>query len=115
MRKLSKEALERIAYTFGRDVPGLTQELQAKLKTVVVDEDEAEETAPRRAGVAVDVGELPDFDPADEAEIANERIVAITAGARPVARIRNNQVTTEFLGPDNESWAAAILTATACS
>jgi S1-C subfamily serine protease len=41
-------------------------------------------------------------------EIAPERIIAITAGARPVARIRDNQATIEFLGPDSESWAKVI-------
>ncbi len=101
MQKLTPEALERIAYTFGETVPGLTQEIRSKLES-----REAEEAfEPLRIPVGART------EPADEEDVANERIIAITAGARPVARVRNNQVTTEFLGPDNESWAAAITAA----
>src|SRR5262245_20788620 len=112
MRKLANHALERIAYTFGGDLPNLTQELQSKLKKVVVQDetDELSDEAPVREAerAMVALAEVPEFDPSEEGEIVNERIIAISAGARPVARIRNNQVTTEFLGPDSESWAQAI-------
>ena len=52
----------------------------------------------------------------DEAVTAYERRVAETIvrpSARPVLVIRNNRVTTEFLGPDSETWAARITSARA--
>ena len=76
-----------------------------------------EELAPRRAGgratptgtEADDVSMAPPtFDP----EVTEyERRVAETIvrpSARPVLAIRGNRVTTEFLGPDSETWAARI-------
>src|SRR5262245_2569192 len=106
MKKLTPEALERIAYKFGQDVPGLHQELQSKLTKMAA--SETDEAAVRLSRVPIELAEDRDLEVPVVEEVVNERIVAVSAGARPVARVRNNQVTTEFLGPDNESWAAAI-------
>jgi V8-like Glu-specific endopeptidase len=81
---------------------------------------EAEDTArPRRAAVravpaeagAVEEGVAPRPRTVDDEVTAYERRVAETIvrpSARPVLVIRDNKVTTEFLGPDSETWAARI-------
>ena len=109
MKKLSPDAMERIASTYGREVPGLREELQSRLRKVVV--PEATEALSQAMVAEAATADLPEYDPAEDGDVATERIVAVSAGARPVARIRHNQVTTEFLGPDSESWAAAITAA----
>jgi len=106
MKKPTSEALQRIAETYGTDVPGLYDELRNKLDEIAASGTDVATLRVPGAPIAVD--EVPEFEEIGDDDIATERIVAITAGARPVARIRNNAVTTEFLGPDNESWAKAI-------
>jgi V8-like Glu-specific endopeptidase len=81
---------------------------------------EAEDTArPRRAaaravpaeGGAVEEGVPSQPSTIDDEVTAYERRVAETIvrpSARPVLVIRDNKVTTEFLGPDSEIWAARI-------
>jgi S1-C subfamily serine protease len=77
-----------------------------------------EDARPRRAGpraapTATEAVEAvaPQPSPVDTEVTAYERRVAETIvrpSARPVLAIRNNRVTTEFLGPDSETWAARI-------
>lgn len=81
---------------------------------------EAEDTAhPRRAAVravrpeagAIEEGVASRPRTVDDEVTAYERRVAETIvrpSARPVLAIRDNKVTTEFLGPDSEIWAARI-------
>ena len=110
MKTFTTDALARIAREFGSGVPGLADELESRLLPAGGFDAEA----PHRVLETVVNGRVGGLDLDDEDEddeSSDERIVALNAGARPVARIRNNQVTTEFLGPDSESWAAAILAA----
>ena len=106
---MGRKQLEDMVGRFGADVPGLAEELKRRASALV----------PEKAA-AVDLGYL---DPigipfglarsveVDESEVVPERIVAAFIGARPVARVRDNQVTTEFLGPAAPQWAPAILLA----
>jgi V8-like Glu-specific endopeptidase len=73
------------------------------------------ELAPRRSTTTATPPEADDVSmapPTFDPEItAYERRVAETIvrpSARPVLAIRGNKVTTEFLGPDSETWAARI-------
>lgn len=81
-----------------------------------------EDARPRRAGPraapmaaeAAEEGVAPGRRPIDAEVTAYERRVAETIvrpSARPVLAIRDNRVTTEFLGPDSETWAARIAVA----
>jgi len=60
---------------------------------------------------ALERGPAPFAIPEDEEITAYERRVAETIvrpNARPVLVVRDNKVTTEFLGPDSDIWAARI-------
>ncbi|BBO30447.1 phospholipase D-like domain-containing protein [Lacipirellula parvula] len=117
MAKATQRRLDDVAGKFGQGVPGLADELRAKLATLGAG------IAPEgRAAAKLFVGDL--FANEKCARIASasrfttaglqlpdeasERIIALNAGARPVARISNNQSTTNFIGPDSESWTAVI-------
>lgn len=100
MKKLTREQLERLANEYGSGVPGLTEELEANLKKFIhSDSDEGRLSSHVDALKSVEaiIPESTDEELPEELS-ANERIIAAMAGARPVARIRDNQVTTEFLG-----------------
>lgn len=107
MKRLTPEQLAKLAGQYGGQVPGLGGELKAKLEKAYGPES-AE--APRMRAVLPErvVEPIPDLPPQPDEEVTEERIIAISVGARPVARILNNQATTEFLGPDSESWAQVI-------
>jgi hypothetical protein len=105
MKMLSPDSYDRISEIYARNMPGLRRELQAKLPAAMTESAALERRMAEAAGIATEAPD-PELEPGDE--VINERIVAIAAGARPVARIRNNRVTTEFLGPDTKSWADVI-------
>jgi hypothetical protein len=81
-------------------------------------EPERKRAARRRPAVAVTgsateavVEALAAAEPVDEEVTAYERRVAETIvrpSARPVLAVRNNRVTTEFLGPDSDVWRSRI-------
>lgn len=96
-----------LAERYGAAIPGLSDELKQSIeKSAIPESAEAKlfrtVMDPRAADPAA---ELPKPPMEDE---VNERIVATTVGARPVARIRNNQVTADFIGPSSKSWKDAI-------
>jgi hypothetical protein len=110
MKQRTPEEIAEMAKRYGTDVPGLDAELKAKLeKTQGPEIAEALNFRVVRGGrPAPGASDLP---PPPEDEIAEERIVMTSSGARPVARILNNQATTDFIGPASASWAQVILAA----
>ncbi|MDQ3749834.1 MAG: phospholipase D-like domain-containing protein [Acidobacteriota bacterium] len=134
MSQLSKEQLERVVKDFGSGVQGLEEELLHNLEKLLpferyesdavaaehsIADREVSETVRKNLDFEtlkiipnslerIIIGESPIrklLPSVEESPAANERIVAAVAGARPVARIRNNQITTEFIGtyPFNEA------------
>ncbi|WP_083528440.1 serine protease [Hyphomicrobium sp. CS1BSMeth3] len=107
MKQMTPKQQSRIAEQYGAMVAGLTDELKTKLAKASV--AESSEAALFRTVMAKRVvepsAELP---PLPMEDAVDERIIVVTAGARPVARIRDNQVTTEFIGPDSKSWGKVI-------
>lgn len=104
MKKITQEQLERLADLFGQGVPGLREELETKFRAYV-DPDRGENLLKS----ALCINELIEPLDVEEDATALERIVfGLQQGARPVARIRDNQATTEFLGPSSESWYQVI-------
>jgi V8-like Glu-specific endopeptidase len=109
MNKPSPDELEKQLQDYAKGHPELEQELRAKLaKYTSSESDEAIRALPSAR-------RLPMAQPRPMAEgemagpaVALERIIALDSGARPVARIRDNHATTEFLGPDSQSWAVVI-------
>src|SRR5262245_15889414 len=103
MARLTNEQLERISRNFGGGIEGLDQELKERLEKLSA--PEAMEEARHLARAVARPVEIPI---STDEQIADERIVAASAGARPVARIRNNEATIEFIGPDSEAWGKVI-------
>ncbi len=101
MVQMTPDRLARIVREFGDDASGLTEELKARIGDV------AESAAAAAAERTIDP-QLGGIAPTEAEDFAEERVIAVTAGARPVARILNNQVTADFIGPDSESWAKVI-------
>lgn len=113
MYDLRDEHFERFITHFDKRDPDLANELRAKMaskslkrseraasfltKAVIVPELIAEETKA--------VPPEPTFFQEREAE------TIVRQNARPVMVIRDNRVTTEFLGPDSEVWANRVLAA----
>jgi hypothetical protein len=122
MAQLTRDQIEPIAERFGAKIPGLKEELEAKMRGDLASLPRA--TAFRivndalppalAAEIAAEIPALPAAAALevavaiDEPQIVSERIVAVGLGARPVARVRDNQATTEFLGPASPVWAAVI-------
>ncbi|MET0710307.1 MAG: phospholipase D-like domain-containing protein [Tardiphaga sp.] len=105
MTRMSPERIAEIADQYGSDVPGLSAELKAALEKTI---NESPETARLDMKLAMQAVEPLDLPPAPEEAAASERVIMASVGARPVARIFNNQATTEFLGPANAAWAKVI-------
>jgi hypothetical protein len=107
MKRKTPEELGKIADQYGGQVAGLSAELKGKLTKAPA--LESLESAGLRTVLATRVAEAArDLPPSPDEEAAEERIIAVSAGARPVARILNNQATTDFIGPDSKSWAKVI-------
>ena len=111
-RKATEPPDDEAVFPIARKAAEVLEELEPKR-----DADDA--GRPRRAtmraapgeGGAVEEGILPRPSAVDDEVTAYERRVAETIvrpSARPVLAIRDNKVTTEFLGPDSETWAARI-------
>ena len=110
MKQRTPEEIAEMAKRYGGDVPGLDAELKAKLAKA--HEAESLEAINFRVVLGARPGAAAsDLPPAPDDEIAEERIVMTSSGARPVARILNNQATTDFIGPASPSWATVILDA----
>jgi hypothetical protein len=111
MKARTPEQIAELAKRYSAEVPGLDAELKAKLEKAH-EAESPEAVSTRRAlakrPIAPPAADLP---PLPDDEIAEERIVVAAAGARPVARILNNQATTDFIGPGSPSWAVVILDA----
>lgn len=112
MPESNEEVVEELARRFGRVIPGLEAELLAALKQDIA---AAPGDAPRELVSAIDalggarlIAELPGSRAARAAGVAAERIVMAARGARPVARVIDNQATTDFLGPAQPSWHERI-------
>ena len=131
MNNLNSQQIDQLAHKYGKGIPGLAEELKAKLKRDPEEENaegiEAEKVAMTSpmdfeilpVNIPVERLEVPAFVPDgiranegnDEVPVREEIIVALPAGARPVARIRDNKATTEFLGSQHsDSWAKLITT-----
>ena len=115
MKKPERANIMQSIEKFSKQDPELYEELNRKAS---VPDAEAAFPATRRVAEVLDVTD-PEPEPeagartaAAAAEVtAYERRVAETIvrpSARPVLVIRNNRVTTEFLGPDSPTWAARI-------
>jgi len=110
MKKLTQDQIKAIAKKFGRKIPNLQNELEAELTKRYTSEIPE---VPEIPGVPLPGGQfrallqMPDIEDPETGEV-NERIIAVDADARPVARIRDNHVTTEFLGRNNGSWVPVI-------
>ena len=127
MAQLTRDQIAPIAERFGAKVPGLKEELEAKMQDDLASVPRASayrivtEALPRglvevmaAEAQALPVEEAVQVAEAiDERQVVSERIVAVGLGARPVARVRNNQATTEFLGPASLVWSAVITAAKA--
>jgi V8-like Glu-specific endopeptidase len=111
-RKASEPTDDEAVFPIARKAAEILAEFEPRV-------EREEEALPRRPGpraaprVTEAVGEAaaPAPRPIDTAVTAYERRVAETIvrpSARPVLAIRNNKVTTEFLGPDSDTWAARI-------
>lgn len=106
MSNQNDDDLKVLARRFGGGIPGLEAQLLEALRVDV------QATLGFEAGHAVPLlfealGGLKLIIPARRAYlrgIARERIVVTRKGARPVARVRDNQATTEFLGPALPVW-----------
>jgi V8-like Glu-specific endopeptidase len=107
--KLTSEEFERLANEYGSGVPGLTAELTANLKKFFHFEgDEIRFSSFTHSSTQLctlitepTFVEFPQKHSVPQELSVNERIMAAMIGARPVARIRDNKVTTEFLGSYN--------------
>jgi V8-like Glu-specific endopeptidase len=106
MKTLSQNRLEKLAKQFS-GAPGLAEEILRKIERKQSEEvkEPAFDALTRIFAIPVVGAESTG---AQEPAVSEERIVALSAGARPVARIRDNKVTTEFLGPDSEAWGNVI-------
>ena len=107
-RLIMKKQLDELIKEYGKGVPKLAQELETKLQSYLDPEDG--KSLMRGAHRFNNfMAELPAMERViDEVPTILERVITLQAGARPVARIRNNQITTEFIGPDSESWGDVI-------
>lgn len=119
MNHFTEEDIDRLSRDYGKGVAGLDAELKSKLilEREILKEVNRKDVRRKMKGLrpkvmlesiapVVDV-EADHF--ADESEVKPERIIMIEKGARPVARIRNNEATTEFLGVSSESWQQVIV------
>lgn len=111
MKWRTPEELGSLAEKFGAGISGLSDELKAKMAAAHA--AEAQERPRMRAALESVVRPVPGLAPSPAVEVAEERIVAMSAGARPVARILNNRATANFIGPDSESWGKVITDAKA--
>lgn len=110
MKKLTQDQIKAIAKQFGRKIPNLQDELEAELTkryASEIPEVPGIPSVPLPGGQFRALRQVPDIEDPESGEV-NERIIAVDAGARPVARIRDNHVTTEFLGRNNGSWVPVI-------
>ncbi|HEX6718238.1 MAG TPA: phospholipase D-like domain-containing protein [Pyrinomonadaceae bacterium] len=104
---VTPEQLEQVIRQFSEQDPALYQELQNK---VGVPSTEAMEAATRDMVAAAALPPLTEPGALELSErLSLETIVRPLA--RPVLIIRDNQVTTEFLGPDSDVWKSRIETA----
>lgn len=113
MKKLTREQIERLANKYGSGVEGLTEDLEANLRDFIhSDSDEGRLSLNTDALKHIDIiiPESTDVELLEGEGSAEERIMIASVGGRPVARIRDNQVTTEFIGnyPYNQSLATLI-------
>jgi len=124
MSDYTPERIRAIAERFDIGAAGFRDALEAKLQELVsvalVRPEAAGMAAPGQPTVgdrdaAVDLVRaiIARANDATDAEVGSgeerdERIIGKAAGSRPVARIRDNRATTEFLGPTNPSYAALI-------
>jgi hypothetical protein len=115
MKKLDQNQVNRVTQQLGRGVPGLEDELRAKLKpaaepglaraVVLPAPTEAEEALERAFNEAA---ERVVDETMENESVSEERIIGLQVGARPVTRVRNNEVTLDFLGPASSSWSQEI-------
>ncbi|MBD0295712.1 MAG: trypsin-like peptidase domain-containing protein, partial [Flavisolibacter sp.] len=108
MSQLSQQHFKRIVHEYGDVIPGLQEQLEANIKK----EFEVENELPPfvRAFRATGVDEI-NIIAEESGRVAVERVIVATAGARPVVKILNDQVTTQFLGKNTENspWKDVIL------
>ncbi len=114
MNEATAQKIAAISKKYGANVPGLSDEIKSKLIGI---SPEGRQVAKKNAkfmqriasGVAdhASLMNLTRYGAKTPPEI-EERIIALIAGSRPVAKIRNNRATTEFIGPDSESWSKVI-------
>jgi hypothetical protein len=116
MNNFSNDEIDRVAKQYSKGVPGLFEELKTKLavdkqlgsaiKKLAVESFQPDILT----SVVPDNRELRSIILSDESEldVKPERIIVIELGGRPVARIRNNRATTEFLGVGSETWGKVI-------
>ena len=110
MKKPEREKVLQSIEKFCRHDPELYEELTRKAS---VPADESFPLAEQVADVLDEIDPEPEREGGAEASevTAYERRVAesvVRPNARPVLVIRNNRVTTEFLGPNSPTWAARI-------
>jgi len=104
---LSGEHLERAAARYERRDPRLHEELRRKFSGAGAD---LVEHAKRSMRISEEVALTTERgEPTGPGVVLTETIVK--ANARPVLVIRDNQATTEFLGPDSQVWAQRIVDA----
>lgn len=107
MKTLTQEQVERATRELGANVPGLGEEIRNKLRPRM--DAALEHAAVPRAAIESGIAfESAMAQTVEESDVAEERIMALGVGARPVTRILDNKVTLEFLGPASPSWSTAI-------
>jgi V8-like Glu-specific endopeptidase len=115
MSEFHDEHFERSITRFEKRDPDLCRELRAKLESKSLKRSERTTEyltksviSPRLEGVveAIDTGS-----PGLALLQAREAETIVRQNARPVMVIRDNRVTTEFLGPDSQVWAQRVLAA----
>ncbi|NIJ52439.1 phospholipase D-like domain-containing protein [Dyadobacter arcticus] len=107
MNQISEAQLGRIIEEYGSVIPGLSQPLKEN-----IEKEFAVENQPDTADVAKEANfTTVRIIEEEQGIVASERIIVATAGVRPVVRIKDNKVTTEFLGRNtsNSAWAPVLL------
>lgn len=102
MTYFKKDHVKQIAQHYGGDIPGLQQFVQDNIeKDHIIVEHPTELNDPH----------LKEFE--QVTDLGFERIIIAKAGARPVVKILDDKVTTEFLGKNTENspWRPVLLEA----
>ncbi|MBY3093326.1 hypothetical protein HFO72_21375 [Rhizobium laguerreae] len=98
MSKVSRDQASEVIKEYSAGMPGLEEELHNKFLKGIIDEEASKEAVEAEPKVR------PIF--SEDDDIAIERIVA---HARPVMRIRENELTGEWVGePESDIWREAI-------